>query len=229
MLKRYQKNMNMLSVEDIQKVNQTKVCVIGCGGLGGYVIESLARLGFETITAVDKDVFDETNLNRQIYSNRRTIGLPKAQVTKKFIKNINTRCNINTMTLAYDSRLGKKIIKNHDIVVDAVDNIETKLLLEQDCEDLNIPLIHGAIGGWYGQLAIVMPGSRIISKVYADNDSGVEIELGNPSFTPAIVANMMVAEVLKLTLNKDEALINKLLTINLLDYQHNIIEFKNKD
>ena len=219
----------MLSVEDIKKVNSTKVCVIGCGGLGGHVIESLARLGFETITAVDKDVFDETNLNRQIYSNRRTMGLPKAQVTMKFIKNINTRCNINTMTLAYDARLGKKIIKNHDIVVDAVDNIATKLLLEKDCEELNIPLIHGAIGGWYGQLAIVMPGSRIISKVYADNDSGIETELGNPSFTPAVVANLMVAEVLKLTLNKDEALINKLLMINLLEYEHNIIEFKNKD
>ena len=58
MLKRYQKNMNMLSEEEIKKLNGTSVCVIGCGGLGGHVVESLARLGVETITAVDKDVFE---------------------------------------------------------------------------------------------------------------------------------------------------------------------------
>ena len=225
MLKRYQKNMNMLSAEDIKKVNAFKVCVIGCGGLGGHIVESLARLGVETITAVDKDVFDETNYNRQIYANAKTMGFPKAAVTRKFIKKINDRVNINTMTLAYNERMGRKIIRNHDLVVDAVDNVETKLLLEEHCEELNLPLVHGAIGGWYGQLGICMPGSKMISKIYGNNESGAETELGNPSFTPAIAANLMVAEILKFILGKD-ALINKLMTIDLIEYTSHIVEFK---
>lgn len=223
MLKRYQKNMNMLSEEDIQKVNETSVCIIGCGGLGGHIVESLARLGVETLTAVDKDVYDETNYNRQIYANAKTMGLPKASVTRKFIKKINDRVKINTMTLAYNENLGKKIIRNHDIVVDAVDNIETKLLLEKHCEELNIPLVHGAIGGWYGQLGICMPGSKMVSRIYKGNTEGLETELGNPSFTPAIVANLMVAEILKFILDKD-ALINKLMNIDLIDYTATVMD-----
>lgn len=224
MLKRYQKNMNMLSEEDIKKVNNTSVCVIGIGGLGGHIIESLARLGVETITAVDKDVFDETNYNRQIYANAKTMGLPKAVVAKKFLRKINDRVKLNTMTIAYNERLGKKIIKDHDLVVDAVDNIETKLLLEKHCSELNIPLVHGAIGGWYGQAGIFTPGSNILSRIYKDNDEGVETELGNPSFTPAIIANIMVAEILKYILGK-EACVDKLFTINLLDHTANVLEF----
>ncbi len=228
MLKRYQKNMSMLSVEDIKKLNETSVCIIGCGGLGGHVIESLARLGVETITAVDKDIFDETNYNRQIYCNDRTMGLPKASIVGKFIRRINSRVKINTMTLAYNEKIGKKIIRNHDIVVDAVDNVETKLLLEKHCNELNIPLVHGAIGGWFGQLGICMPGSNMISKIYKDNTEGIESELGNPSFTPAITANMMVVEILKFILENSQ-LVNKLMTFDLINYDKSIIEFKNGD
>lgn len=224
MLKRYQKNMNMLSEDDIKKVNNTSVCVIGIGGLGGHIVESLARLGVETITAVDKDVFDETNYNRQIYANAKTMGLPKAVVAKKFLRKINDRVKLNTMTIAYNERLGKKIIKDHDLVVDAVDNIETKLLLEKHCAELNIPLVHGAIGGWYGQAGIFTPGSNILSKIYRDNTEGVETELGNPSFTPAIIANVMVAEILKYIIGKD-ALVDRMISINLLEHTSDVIEF----
>ncbi len=215
MLKRYQKNLGLLSAEDIQKIHNTSVCVIGCGGLGAPIIESLARLGVEKITAVDNTIFDETCYNRHIYANDRTMGLPKAVVLKKFLRRINSRVEINTMTLTYNDRLGPKIIKDHDIIVAAVDNNETRLLLEQHCNELNIPLMHGNVDGWTGQLGICTPGNKCVNTFYPDGDP---VEKSKPQFTSVIVANMIVTEITKFVLDK-KAVLNKLLKIDLNEYK----------
>jgi molybdopterin/thiamine biosynthesis adenylyltransferase len=217
MLKRYQKNMGMLSEEEIQKINSASVCVIGCGGLGAPVVESLARLGFEKITAVDKAVFDETNYNRHIYANDRTMGMPKAVVVKKFLLRINSRVEINTMTLTYDERLGRKIIKGHDIVVAAVDNRETRMLLQKHCAELNVPLVHGNVDGWTGQMGICTPGTDCISTFYPEDDASKP----KPQFTSVIIANMIVTEIAKYILNQD-AVVNKLISIDLKNYKAEI-------
>ena len=223
MLKRYQKHMEMLTEEDMKILNETSVCIIGAGGLGGYTVESLARMGFEAITVVDKDVFVETDYNRQLYANAKTMGLPKAGVVRKFIKKINDRVKINTMTLAYNERLGKKIIKDHDIVINAIDDPETALLLEKHCTELNIPLIYGVASGWFGQIGLCLPNSNSVSKLYSNPEHVLDLKYGNPSFSSAIVANMMVAEAIKLSLGKD-TLAGKYLRINIENCNADIIE-----
>ncbi|XMB85964.1 HesA/MoeB/ThiF family protein [Mycoplasmatota bacterium WC44] len=226
MEKRYIKNMNMLSEDEIKSLHKAKICVIGCGGLGGFVIEGLIRLGFENLTVVDNDVFDKSNLNRQLFATESTLQNSKARTAGERVVDINSRSKVNPITLRFDRKYGKKIIQNHDIVIDAVDNVETKLLLEEFCNELNIPLIHGAIGGWFGQVAIIHPGDGILSKIYSSNTDGIEKELGNPSFTPAVTANIMVAEALKLYLNKKEKLHKQLLVIDLLNHSYDVIDIK---
>ncbi|QVK21772.1 HesA/MoeB/ThiF family protein [Mycoplasmatota bacterium] len=224
-MERYQRNMNMLSKEEIIKINNAKICVIGCGGLGGFIIEGLTRLGFEKLTIVDKDVFDETNLNRQLFSSHSNLGELKATTGAKRIKEINNRCTPTPINDELNESNIIDIIKGHDIVIDAVDNVKTKLLLQEYCEILNIPLVHGAIGGWYGQVAVILPGDKLLSRIYRTLESGIEKTLGNPSFTPAIIANFMVSEALKLYLNKGDVLRNKLLMLDLLSNELDLIEF----
>lgn len=223
---RYIKNMNLLSSEENLKLKDFRVCVVGCGGLGGYVIELLGRLGIGEITAVDGDAFDFSNLNRQILADETTIGLGKADTAKVRMAKVNSDVLVTPITTFLIDSNCDEIIAGHHVVVDALDNMQTRVMLEAHCKKLNIPLVHGAIAGWYAQISTILPGDDILSKIYpADSNKGIEVEIGNPSFTPAMTAAIEVSEVVKLLFKKGDVLSNKLLTINLLTCEFDIFEF----
>lgn len=220
---RYSRNMNTLSPDENEKLKSFRVCVIGCGGLGGYVIEMLGRLGIGTITAVDGDVFDETNLNRQLLSSEEAIGKSKAYAAEERMRTVNSDVKVYPVQTFVTEENCDEIIGGHDVVVDALDNMTARRLLEAHCEKLNIPMIHGAIAGWYGQVSAIMPGDRTLQKIYPPNENkGAETELGNPSFSPALVASIEVAEAMKVLLGRGELLQNRLLTIDLLNQEYEI-------
>lgn len=215
----------MLTTEENNSLSSFKVCVIGCGGLGGYIIEMLSRLGIGQITAVDYDVFEETNLNRQILSSMSSLGKSKAIVAKERISNINPLVKIDPIIEKLTEENAVEILKGHDVIVDALDNVKTRLVVEKHAEKLNIPLVHGAIAGWYGQVTTVFPGEKTLSILYGDKDTkGLESELGNPSFTPALVASIEVSEVLKILIKRGALLRKKLLMINTLSQEYEVIE-----
>lgn len=225
MEKRYTRNMSTFSLEENEKFKGFKVCVVGCGGLGGYVIELLARLGIGSITAIDGDVFDETNLNRQLFSSEACIGKSKAETAKKRIGEINSNVKIFPIHQFLTAENCKEFIENHDIIIDALDNMDSRRILEVGCAKENIPMVHGAIAGWYGQVATIMPGDGILAKIYPDHmNKGEEVELGNPSFTPSLVASIQVAEAMKVLLNKGNILRNKMLSIDVLEQEYEIFE-----
>ncbi|MGE5630320.1 MAG: HesA/MoeB/ThiF family protein [Caulobacteraceae bacterium] len=222
---RYARNMQMLTAEENTRLKDFKVCVIGCGGLGGYVIEMLGRLGIGYITAVDGDVFEESNLNRQILSDAESLGMSKAFAAKERMAKVNPLITLNPVRARFDSVNGCQIIGGHDVVIDALDNLESRLLLEDLSEDAGIPLVHGAIAGWFGQVTTILPGDRTLKKLYPEGiNHGIEKELGNPSFTPALVASIQVSEVLKLLIKRGSVLSGRLLMINLLEQQFEIID-----
>ncbi|AOY78227.1 HesA/MoeB/ThiF family protein [Clostridium formicaceticum] len=224
-MKRYERNMKTLSEEENQQLRNHKVCVIGCGGLGGYIIEMLGRLGIGYITAVDGDVFDASNLNRQILSNEATLGKSKAETAKARMALVNSDVYVNAIVGKLNKENAEEILQGHDIIIDALDNIETRFILQETAEKFNIPLVHGAIAGWYGQVTTILPGDRTLDVIYAKKDiRGVEKELGNPSFTPALVASIEVSEVLKLLIGRGEILRRKILFINTLELEYNIVE-----
>lgn len=217
--------MNMLSKEENEKLKEFKVCVVGCGGLGGYIIEMLGRLGVGCITAVDGDVFDETNLNRQILSNEDTLGESKALIAQKRMKLVNPLIEVKPITSRISEENAEEILFGHDLVIDAIDKIDTRFLLQNMASKLNIPMVHGAIAGWYGQVSTIFPGDNTLNKIYPTKDiRGLESELGNPSFTPATIASIQVSEALKVLLNKGTLLRNKLLYIDLLEHDYMVVE-----
>ena len=112
------------------------------------------------------------------------------------------------------------------MVADALDNITARKLLEKACREENIPLVHGAIAGWNGQVSVIMPGDNLISSLYYDcEDRGEETETGNPSFTPAVVSAIEAAEVIKILLKKQGALKSSILMIDLLNHQYYVVEY----
>jgi molybdopterin/thiamine biosynthesis adenylyltransferase len=214
----------MLSAPELEKLAGCRVAVVGCGGLGGYVIELLGRLGVGCLTAIDGDVFEETNLNRQLLCDLETMGAHKAEAARDRMFKVNPLVKVAAVAREVTAENGRELLAGHQVIVDAVDSIATRLLLQDLAARLGVPLVHGAIAGWYGQVTTIFPGDRTLDAIYARGSShGVEKELGNPSFTPALVASIQAAEVLKLLIGRGEVLRRSILYLDLLDHFYTIV------
>lgn len=218
---RYQRNQKTISVEQQLQLFSSQVAVIGCGGLGGYVIEELARLGVGTIVAIDPDRFEDHNLNRQLFSTLSVIGQPKAKVASERIHKINPAITVTSIEDAFNATNSKDLLSGADVVADAVDNVETRIAIGEACAEMKIPMVHAAIAGWYGHVCSVFPGDSSLQKIYGNHNSGkgIEQEFGNPSFTPAVIAGLEVAEICKILLGKPGVLRHRKLTLDLLDME----------
>ncbi len=225
--KRYERNGLTVTPEDMIILKKSAVCIVGCGGLGGGVIEGLARTGVGKLTAVDGDIFDVTNLNRQILSDENNIGCFKADEAAAKIGRINSEAEIKGIRAFIDRDNIGRILAGHDVAVDALDSAGARLILEEACEKEGIPLIHGAICGWNGQAAVVMPGSRMLSNIYSSCEEHPDDRAaGNPYFTAAVISAIQVAETVKILLNKDGTLKNRLLNVDLRYHEYEITDFK---
>ncbi len=215
----------MLSQEECDLLNNKSVCIVGCGGLGGYIIEMIGRLGVGKITAVDGDVFDLSNLNRQLLCTEAHLGIGKAETAKERMSKVNSDISFTAINDYLTVENAEEILSGHDLVIDALDSIAARFILQETASKLGIPMIYGAIAGWYGQVSTIMPGNDFLSKVYRHHEGkGHEAELGNPSFTPALVASIEVSEALKVLIGRGELLVNKLLLIDLLNNDFEVVD-----
>jgi len=218
---RYQRNRQTISCAGQLALLRSCVVVIGCGGLGGYVIEELARLGVGRIAAVDPDVFEEHNLNRQLLCTLGNLGQDKVTAAARRVAEINPAVTLVPLRTAFGTANSRELLAGASVVVDALDNIATRFELVAGCRELGIPLVHGAIAGWYGQVATQGAGEDIspfLSRAGAGT-KGVETRLGNPSFTPALVASLQVAEACKVMLSQGSTASGRMLLCNLLDLE----------
>lgn len=197
---RYSRNIPALSEGECAHLRGKTVAVIGCGGLGGYLIEFLSRIGVGCIRCVDGDVFEETNLNRQLLSAPVLLGVSKAQTAAERIHAINPDVQAESFAVFLDAANAKNLIAGCDAVLDALDNIDARRTLAKACEEENIPYIYGAIAGWVAQAAVCMPGDGLIDKLYPE-----EVRIKDKSvlsFTPALCAAMQVSLCVKLLAGK---------------------------
>jgi molybdopterin/thiamine biosynthesis adenylyltransferase len=218
---RYARNRNTLTCAQQLTLFQSAVAVIGCGGLGCYIIEELARIGVGRITAIDPDIFAEHNLNRQLYASPGNLGQAKVECAAQRVKEINPAVTVTPVQKALDIDNGRELLENIRVATDALDSITGRIELAHVCRSCNIPLVHGSVGGWYGQVATEFPGDGTLERIYArcQEDRGIEKELGNLAFAVAVVASMEVAEVVKILLGEEASLRRKMLSVNLLDME----------
>ena len=226
--KRYQRNLGVVSPSEQVKLLQSKVAIIGAGGLGGTVLELLTRMGIGELIIADKDIIGDSNLNRQILSTETNLGQSKTEVAVKRVKEINSSIEITVHSVFIDSDNVKKIINGAEVVVDALDNLPSRFMLQKACRELKIPLIHGAIAGFNGQLTTIFPEDKGLELIYGSNkdlpEHGSEAELGAPTITPALIASLEVQEVVKILLKRGKLFRNRLLY---LDIEEGTIEILN--
>ena len=195
---RYLRNLGAITEADCRLLQQKTVLVVGCGGLGGYLMEYLARIGIGTIRCVDGDVFDETNLNRQILATMETLGKPKALAAQARLQLVNPSVHVEPICAFLDQTNAPELISGCDVVLDALDNIPTRKLLADACAQANVPYVFGAISGWVAQAGISMPGDRMIQTLYPE---GITIKDKSVlSFTPAMCAAMQISLCISLLL-----------------------------
>ena len=132
----------IIDKENFNKIQNTCVAVVGIGGVGGYVVETLIRNGIKNIIIVDKDVVDITNKNRQIIATDNTIGKSKVDVFEERILSINSECKVTKLNLFLNDNNKEELFKyNIDYIVDACDTVKTKIMLITECLKHNIKII----------------------------------------------------------------------------------------
>ena len=225
---RYQRNLGVVSPSKQVRLLQSKVTIIGAGGLGGTVLELLTRMGIGELIIADKDLIVDSNLNRQILSTETNLGQSKTEVAVKRVKEINSSIEITGHSVFIDSDNVKKIIEGAEVVVDALDNLPSRFVLQKACRDLKIPLVHGAIAGFNGQLTTIFPEDKGLELIYGSNkdlpEHGSEVTLGAPTVTPALIASLEAQEVIKIILKRGKLFRNRLLY---LDIEEGTIEILN--
>jgi molybdopterin/thiamine biosynthesis adenylyltransferase len=224
MSNRFDRNKELISEIEQEKLNNFTVAVVGLGGLGGHIAEQLARLGIGKLILIDGDRIDESNLNRQLFAIEKNIGQYKTEAAKERLMSVNSNAKYICHNQLLNEINADKILSEANIVLDAVDNVSTRFVLQKTCKDLNIPLVHGSIGGWFGQVSFIYPGDDTLSLIYPEKAMhGIEEKLGNPAFIPAIIASIEVAEALKYILKKGDLLRKKMLYVDILNQDYTII------
>ncbi|NLO96824.1 MAG: HesA/MoeB/ThiF family protein [Peptococcaceae bacterium] len=223
MKERYIRNYTAISLAEQDKLAKSRVIVVGCGGLGGYIIEHLGRIGIGHLTVVDSDIFVESNLNRQILSSSSTLGLFKAEVAKTRMADINPLVKITAITEEINMDNAENLVKGHDVAVDALDNLSARLTLMRAARAANIPFVHGAIIGWRGRVSVAYPQDRALELILSSMDQDTKAPDGNLGFTAAYTASRQAAEVVKILLGRGTICRNKLIEFNLLNGTYNEI------
>jgi len=228
---RYIRNREAVSLQEQLRLAKSRVAVIGAGGLGGQVILLLARMGIGTLVVVDYDVFDETNLNRQALSSMETLGKPKPEAAVATVSSINPGVKVIPCQGKLDSSNAPEILKGSNVVVDALDNVQDRFLLERTTKKLGIPLVHGALAGFEGQVMTIFPDDPGLKHLYRNEGAGgdkskrPESILGVPTLTPSLIATLEAMEVLKVILKREQIFRNIMVHVDLETGQINRFTF----
>jgi molybdopterin-synthase adenylyltransferase len=173
----------ILNKKEQLKLKDSKITVIGCGGIGGAVIEMLARMGVGNLRIVDKDSFDLSNINRQLMSSTESIGRPKTEVTKEIISSITPFTEVEAFSTELNENNVQKILEGSDVIVDALDNIISRILTSRCAVKLGIPFVHGAIHGTMGQITTLTPETPSYEETFKLPSAGKDL-------TPEIISKV---------------------------------------
>jgi len=221
---RYQRHLLLpeVDVAGQQRLLQSKVLLIGAGGLGSPAALYLAAAGVGTLGIIDMDVVDESNLQRQILHNMDRVGDRKVDSAKKTLTALNPDVDVVT----YDVRLGADnvldIFAGYDVIVDGTDNFPTRYLVNDASLKLDIPVVHGSIFRFEGQVSVYLPHDGPCYRCQVPEPPPAELapscaEAGVLGVLPGIVGSIQAMEAIKLLLGLGEPLAGRLLAYDALE------------
>ena len=207
---------------------QSIVGIVGVGGLGGWIVEGLARMGVGRMILIDNDVFEENNLNRQAFCREANMGQPKVEAARQRVAEVNGAVEVETHQVRVTSpTMMVELLRGADVLVDALDALPTRLALQRAAQQLAVPLVHGAIAGYVGQVMTIFPEDRGLTALYGEGpvpERGIEVQWGNPAATPMMIAAWQIQEVVKLVAGRGEPLRHRMLFMDSEIAAINILE-----
>ena len=227
---RYLRNIGTIGLDGQIKLLQATVAVVGLGGLGGTIVELLARQGVGHLTIIDKDYFTEQNLNRQIMSTESNLGEYKTTVAVKRAREINSAITVTAFLEKLTRENAQKLLNGAKVVADGLDNLPSRLAVEHACRCLAIPYVYGTIAGFSGQLMTIFPQDVGLSSIYGSSNNipeqGIETKIGNPSAIPAMIAALEVQEVVKIITGVGIPVRNQILLVDAREFTIDRIELR---
>ena len=218
---RYARNMRTFSLADQATLLKAHAGVVGLGGLGGTVTEILARMGVGRLTLIDGDRFEDSNLNRQLLSSIALLGHPKSEAARQRVDQINPSVHCSGPAEFLSPENADDWLASCDVVVDCLDNLPARFMVEDACRRLRRPMVSAAVAGASGHVTTIFPGDRGLRLVYGEPQDlppkGAETSLGTVPFSVTFLAALECAEVAKILLGKGSPLRGKLLLADLMD------------
>jgi len=211
---RHSRSLGTVGWDGLARLLRSTVAVVGLGGLGGYVVEGLARMAVGHLILIDGDVFAEHNLNRQLLSTEDGLGRSKAEVARERVIAVNSTVSVTTYDEFVTIETLPARLEHADVLVDCTDRLPIRFVMQEVARTAKLPMVHGAIAGYIGQVMTILPGDEGLRALYGDRDipdRGIEVELGNPAATPMMVAAWQVQETIKLLLGQGTLLRNRML------------------
>ncbi|MGL1930618.1 MAG: HesA/MoeB/ThiF family protein [Desulfotalea sp.] len=210
---RYARNQTGMSCKDQLRLHESTVVIIGLGGLGGAVLEMLVRVGVGCIVLVDGDIFEDSNLNRQVLCTTETLGFKKVMVASKRVAEINPSVQCKCYDTFFTAENSNDILSGADLAIDCLDNIPDRFILQDSCEQIGIPMVSAAMAGTFGQATTVFPGDKGLRSIYGEKPKlkkGYEAKVGTLSFTANYMAAVECADIVSILLTKKSKLRNHL-------------------
>ena len=220
-LQRYSRQIMLEEIGFIgmEKLRNSKVCVVGVGGIGNPVITQLNAMGVGKIRIVDRDVIEISNLHRQHLYTEQDIGKVKVEAAIEHLKRRNTDVEIEALPISVTPYTAENIIKGFDVVIDALDSIDARYALNDACIKQHIPLIYAGALGMLGSVCTILPQEsaclRCIFPALSEDDMPTcSTEGVHPSIL-YLVGGIQVSEAVKILLGQKPSLVNTLLYIDL--------------
>jgi molybdopterin/thiamine biosynthesis adenylyltransferase len=187
-------------------------------------------MGLGSLILADGDFFGEDNLNRQAFSLEQNMGQKKVQVVGSEILKINAAMDVETFAGFVQENELARLIRGVDVAMDALDNMPTRFLLEKVCKKAKVPLVHGAVAGFSGQVTTIYPEDVGFKAFYGESpttpEKGIEVELGNLPGIVSAIASLQVQEAVKIITGLGRPLRNRLLFLDSLNGAAEMISLK---
>lgn len=201
------------------KLRNSKVCVVGSGGLGNPIATRLVAMGIGTLRIIDRDVIETSNLPRQTIFDECDVGQVKVEVAAKKLGKLNPNCKIEALAVSVNDYTALEVVQGCDVVIDALDSVNARYALNKACVKYDIPFVTGAAVGVSGQAFTIMPRNSacyycMFPELDEESMPTCSIEGVHPAVL-SIVGGIEVAEAVKILLGKKPSLSKKILHVDI--------------
>lgn len=234
-LKRYSRQIVLreIGIKGQEKLKNSRVCIIGIGGLGCYSAIQLTSMGVGYIRLIDQDVVDITNLHRQILYDTESVGYPKVEIAQKRLKALNPNVKIDALPLTINEESAEKAINGVDVVIDGLDRFGPRRAINRACLKNDIPYIYGGALETYGNVSTFIPRKTACLECFTGtlSDEGLPTceTVGVLPSILAAVTSVQVSEAVHLLLGEEPSLANKLLFTDIYSLNFTIIDIAKRE